>query len=338
MDVRAKQLLSFGAVLLTQTDLVAVSPHVISAVGLLILYLTAESRKHKFSPTGENMKKQYSQRPQTVLLVTIAAIFLLGAYGSTFAQKKGAITEAEVKAYFTDWWTHDCEKGADCSVTFNSAVRIAPAIRHTFQIPPATYLSYPVKVDFTTHKNGGNFHLQHMTRGVYYFYRNSFGDWEMGKEGEQMTEEKDAHQDGGTTKAPVTDNQTKGGGQTNTPKAENKTAADGKDENGFPKPDFSEMEKWFEIVRYEYPEPPERNMTIFIKPKVDFKQRIMTFEMEFRDKDGIIVGTGASYICCSTQLGDTETGKTGKVTVKLPSEREMEKVVSATIVRITYNY
>ena len=278
------------------------------------------------------MKKQIIAK---FVLATIATIFIVGAFSSAFAQKKGAITEGEVKAYFTDWWTHDCEKGDDCSVTFDSAVRIAPAIRHTFQIPPATYLAYPVKVDFTTHKNGGTFHLQHMTRGVYYFYRNSFGDWEMGKEDERIAEEKDDHQDGGTTKAPVNNNPTK-----NTPqKTENKqTVADGKDENGFPKPDFSAMEKWFEIVRYEYPTPPERNMTIFIKPKVDFKQRMMAFKMEFLDKDGIVVGTDAAWICCSMQLGDTETGKVGKVTVQVPSEREMEKVVSATVIRIKDNY
>lgn len=285
------------------------------------------------------MKKQNSPRLQAILLAIITSIFLLAAFDSAFAQKKGAITEQEVKAYFTDWWTHDCEKSDDCSVAFDSTVRIAPAIRHTFQIPPATYLAYPVKVDFTTHKNSGNFHLQHMTRGVYYFYRNSFGDWEMGKEDERIKEEKDEHQDGGTTKAPVAANQTKGDRQINTPKAENKTTAvNDKDENGFPKPDFSAMEKWFEIVRYEYPTPPERSMTIFIKPKVDFKQRMMNFKMEFLDKDGVIVGTDAAWICCSTQLGDTETGKVGKVTVQVPSEREMEKVVSATIVRIKDNY
>ena len=285
------------------------------------------------------MKKQTSQRHQFLLLAAIAAIFSLSSFGSTFAQKKGAITEQEVKAYFTDWWTHDCDKTQDCRIVFDSVVRIAPAVRHTFQIPPTTYLTYPVKVDFTTHKSGGNFHLQHMTRGVYYFYRNSFGDWEMGKEDERITQEKDEHQDGGTTKSPVADNQTRSGGQTNTPKAENKTATvNGKDENGFPKPDFSAMEKWFEIVRYEYPEAPERNMMIYIKPKVDIEKRMINFKMEFLDKDGIIVGTDAAWICCSTELGSTDTGKVGKVTVQVPSEREMEKVVSANVVRIKDNY
>jgi hypothetical protein len=281
------------------------------------------------------MKNQNNQRRQYCLLTIITTLFLLVAFSSAFAQKKGAITEQEVKAYFTDWWTHDCEKSDDCRVTFDSAVRIAPAVRHTFQIPPTTYLTYPVKVDFTTHKNGGTFHLQHITRGVYYFYRNSFGDWEMGKEDERIAEEKDEHQEGGTTKAPTADNPTKNTAQ----KTETKqTVTDGKDENGFPKPDFSAMEKWFEIVRYEYPAPPERNMTIFIKPKVDIEKRMINFKMEFLDKDGLVVGTDAAWICCSTQLGSTETGKVTKVTVQAPSEREMEKVVSATVIRIKDNY
>ena len=37
MDVRAKQRLSFGVVRLTQAGLAAVSPHVISAVGRLLV-------------------------------------------------------------------------------------------------------------------------------------------------------------------------------------------------------------------------------------------------------------------------------------------------------------
>ncbi len=277
------------------------------------------------------MKNHINKQRQFLLLITIATIFLLGTFTSTFARKKGAITEAEVKAYFTDWWTHDCDKSDDCSVTFDSAVRIAPAVRHTFQIPPTNYLTYPVKVDMTTHKNAGTFHLQHLTHGVYYFYRNSFGDWEMGKEVERIKEEKDEHQDGGTAKAPVADNQIKGGGQTTKDKP---NTAGNQAANGHPVPDFSVMEKYFEIVRYEYPEPPEREMTIYIKPKVDYRQRMTAFHMEFRDKDGVLIqDPSVSWICCSTQLGDTETGQVGKVTVQVPSEKDIRKVVSATVTR-----
>lgn len=279
------------------------------------------------------MKRQNNQRRQFVLPAAIAAIFLLASYGSTLAQKKGAITESEVKAYFTDWWTRDCEKSDECSVTFDSAVKIAPAVRHTFQIPPTTYLTYPVKVDFTTHKNGGTFHLQHMTRAVYYFYRNSFGDWEMGKEDERITEEKDEHQAGGTAKAPPAgDAPANGKPQTNNKRDGNAGRAAA---TAPPAPDFSEMEDYYEVVRYEYPKAPSTEMYLYLKPKVELKQR-PPFYIQFRDKDGILVGAQNEYGngIGTTPLYSTQIGETGKAWVYIPSEKEMERVVSAKVVRI----
>ena len=280
------------------------------------------------------MRNQNNQRLQTILPAAIAIIFIFGASDLAFAQKKGAISEQEVKAYFTDWWTHDCDESDECSVTFDSAVRIAPAVRHTFQIPPTTYLTYPVKVDFTTHKNGGTFHLQHMTRGVYYFYRNSFGDWEMGKEDERITQEKDEHQTGGTAKAP-TNNQPKNGGQT----AKNETVAQNKGDapkgDGQPKIDFSEMENYFEVVRYEYPKPPANEMFFYLKAKVPTGER-PAFYIQFRDKDGILVGAQNDYGngISMTKVFYTAIGETGAASAYIPGEKEMERVVSAKVVRI----
>lgn len=276
------------------------------------------------------MKKQNNQPLQTILLTAIGAILLLGAFGSTAsAQKKGAITEKEVKAYFVDWWTHDCDKSRECNVTFDSAVRIAPAVRHTFQIPPSTYLTYPVKVDFTTHTSGGTFHLQHMTRGVYYFYRNSFGDWEMGKENERITQEKDEHQAGGTAKVPTTGDAPANGKQT----ANNKPAA--AKPVAPPVPDFSEMENYFEVVRFEYPTPPANEMFFYLKAKVETGAR-PAFYIQFRDKDGILVGAQNDYGngISMTKVFYTAIGETGVASAYIPSEKEMERVVSAKVVRI----
>jgi hypothetical protein len=220
-------------------------------------------------------------------------------------------------------------------VTFDSAVRIAPAVRHTFQIPPTTYLSYPVKVDFTTHKNGGTFHLQHMTRGVYYFYRNSFGDWEMGKENERIKEEKDEHQAGGTAKAPTAgDNAPANGNQQANNKPNNKPAVTAKSA-ALPVPDFSEMEDYYEVVRYEYPKAPSTEMFLYLKPKVELKQR-PPFYIQFRDKDGILIGGQNEWGngIGMTPLYSTQIGETGKAWVYIPSEKEMERVVSAKVVRI----
>ena len=279
------------------------------------------------------MKKPNNLRRQAVALAAIAAIFLFGAVGSTFAQRKAAITEQEVKAYFLDWWTHDCDKPRECTVTFDSPVRIAPVARHTFQIPPATYMAIPVTVDMTTHANSGNFHLQHLTHGVYYFYRNSFGDWEMGKEGERITEEKDEHQEGGTAKAPATKGATgnrQAGNSSKTVTASGRPAT-----SAPPVPDFSEMDDYYEVVRYEYPKAPSTEMYLYLKPKVELSQRPQ-FYIQFRDKDGILIGEQNQYGngIGTTPMYNTQIGETGKAWAYIPTEKEMEKVVSAKVVRI----
>ncbi len=63
------------------------------------------------------------------------------------------------------------------------------------------------------------------------------------------------------------------------------------------------------------------------------------FYMEFCEKDGVSMqDKSVSWSCCSTQLGSTETGKVGKVTVQVPNEREIDKVVSAVVIRVKDRY
>src|ERR1700730_1888341 len=50
---------------------------------------------------------------------------------------------------------------------------------------------------------------------------------------------------------------------------------------GQPKPDFSAMEKWYEIVRYEYSDPYDRTLNIYFKPKM--QSRPYYFNVEYRD-------------------------------------------------------
>ena len=84
----------------------------------------------------------------------------------------GAITEQEVKNYIHNWWMKDCEA---CEVDYLTPVRINPKERHTFG-NGVTVDAYPVKVDFDASGSISK-------GGIYYFYRNSFGEWEMGQEG-----------------------------------------------------------------------------------------------------------------------------------------------------------
>lgn len=102
---------------------------------------------------------------------------------------------------------------------------------------------------------------------------------------------------------------------------------------GMPEPDFSEMTDWFDIVRYEYPKPPDRNLMIYFKSKTDASKPYI-FYVEFRDKDGILVQSAdASPMCCSDALMMTAKGEAAKVRVQLPPESIMKQVTSVKVIR-----
>jgi hypothetical protein len=100
--------------------------------------------------------------------------------------KGAAITETEVKDYLTHYWTKDCHDFEECTVKFDTPVRIADKERHSFHNGITVAECYPVKVDFTisTRNKKMNYpaNVIHHTGGVLYFFRNSFGEWEMQSE------------------------------------------------------------------------------------------------------------------------------------------------------------
>lgn len=102
--------------------------------------------------------------------------------------KGGAITEKEVKDYITKYWTKNCRDFEECKVTFDSPVRIGSSERHSFPNGITVATSYPVKVDYShsiRHTGPGwQAVVTHHIGGVLYFYRNSFGDWQMEAEGQ----------------------------------------------------------------------------------------------------------------------------------------------------------
>ena len=248
------------------------------------------------------------------LLLTLAVQLALIVPVSA-QRKSGAITVQEVKDYLT--YTY-CKTTDGCKISFDSPVKIGAAERHAFQLPATNYLCYPVKVNYTTHTEGGTYRIHHYTNAVYYFFRNGFGEWEMNKENEKVAEEKDA------------DQKADAGIQNKTPvKPSNQM-----NKTNQPKPDFSAMENDFEIVSYAYPAPPEQKMTIYIKPKSDVRGRPMaSYSVDFKDRFGNIVGVNPNWVCCSTQLGYTEKGAVGEVTIQVPTATEMTRVVSATVVK-----
>ena len=117
----------------------------------------------------------------------------------------------------------------------------------------------------------------------------------------------------------------------------NAVLADDDDESEnakYPKPDFSAMEKWYIIVRYEYSVLTDQQLSIWYKPKTD-KIPPSEFTMKFFDKDGVLVdpfdtdfGTGINF-----HFGVPKE-QTGKADVYTPSEKTMERVVKAEVYRI----
>jgi hypothetical protein len=86
----------------------------------------------------------------------------------------------------------------------------------------------------------------------------------------------------------------------------NQTAAakTGANENGLPAPDFSEMEKYFQIVRYEY-SPADHSMNLLLK--MTKKTNICDWELTFYDADGVKVTDTSKFVgnqTCSPELGE----------------------------------
>ena len=91
------------------------------------------------------------------------------------------------------------------------------------------------------------------------------------------------------------------------------------------------MEQWFEIVSYTYPTPPEYYMLINFRPKGD--TRPMLFEMQWKDKDGTLLGFPPQPVCCSPVLVETKTGAIGQLKVGVPPEGQMGRLVTAKVIK-----
>jgi hypothetical protein len=168
-------------------------------------------------------------------------------------------------------------------------------------------------------------------------YKDTFGQWQCSMDDKTVgfndyTEVAPpggaVNQTDATTKKLAANNQPKTNGQT----AEKKTeVAVEKDENGFPKPDFSALEKWYQITRYEYA-PIEKKLYIYFKTDVAYRERPSTFKMEYRNKDGMLMlDTTLSWMM---GFPNAEVGELTKGYVNMPSEKTMQDVVSVKVVRV----
>jgi hypothetical protein len=104
-----------------------------------------------------------------------------------------------------------------------------------------------------------------------------------------------------------------------------------KTDDGFPKPDFSELEKYVDVIRYEYGDNvTDHNLYIVVKSK---KNNLPEFCAQFLDKDGIMIDASDS---CGTGIHmgylSPQAGQTAKFDVPMPYGNHMKRVVSVRIV------
>ena len=311
------------------------------------------------------MKNQNFQ--QSLLLTAIATLFIFSAFTSTFAQKgigakygsrdpqtcadskspkTGAPSPAQAAQYVVCSSEHEVnylylaenvvvqQIGKGRPYNINEDINVPDIdVKTSVYAIRGSYTGYQcgkINLDRTNTNRNCTKHEYPQAKGL--CYKDTFGDWHCSMvDVKSDISETDVPPPGGATSAPKDEK----AGQNNQPndnpkQTENKTeAAAGKDENGFPKPDFSAMEKWYEIVRYEY-QPDENRLYVYLKPKLDVRET--EFFMEFKDKDGILLLDRTS-----TQFSgmpgryDAQVGDTVKVSVTAPREKILKQAVSAKV-------
>ena len=208
------------------------------------------------------------------------------------------------------------------------------------------YLIYPIRGSFQRYKcspvsdysqnKGRNCWIDDHPHAEGECYKTEWGDWHCFMlDKDKKTVAENVPPPGAKT----TDNAAQNTAKKNNPapKNANKTADNTPAKNAdettaqteYPTPDFSEMEKWFDIVKYEYGDLAggDANIYVWVKPKVPYDVRPDAFNVTFTDKDGVQTRYPLA-------VGNITEGDTGKAWGRAPTEREMEKIVSVKVTRV----
>jgi hypothetical protein len=173
-----------------------------------------------------------------------------------------------------------------------------------------------------------------------YCYKTTFGDWrcymndpsnDPANIHHDVPPPKGQNKDAGDTpnKKMVNTNQTKTVNPQNTKQpAEPKTKPDAveRDEGGFVKPDFSEMEKYFEIVKYEY-NPLDGRVTFVVKAKK--QTNIFNWYLTAYDADGVKI----SELSLNGNVVSPTIGEPTRIYSFAPNERDIKRVARIAITR-----
>ena len=290
------------------------------------------------------MKNQNNQRLQTVLLAPIATIFLFGALSSIFAQAgsgakygtrdprtcadtkapaKGAMTAALATKYIICaaervsgenlYLIEDLtgvQVGGSRPYSYNTdSVADIDVTARVYPFRTGSYKKYQCAAVYQGNK-GYNCNIYPVTKASGACRKSTFGDWRCSLDNPSDDQSKiennvpppTAAKVGATPKstvAPKTSNQT----------ATTKTGAanENKEDAGLPKPDFSEMEKYFEIVKSEYSAEGSKLIKLNLVLKMTKQTNVCEWAINFYDADGVKV-VAESYIVgndtCAPKLGE----------------------------------
>ena len=104
------------------------------------------------------------------------------------------------------------------------------------------------------------------------------------------------------------------------------TATQAQDNDSYPKPDFTEIEKWYEVVKFEYD---ILNTSVYMTVKPKKESRPTHWQLDYRDADGVSLFKQGFFF-----KGDVKVGEPYRAQAFTMTETQMEKVKSVTLTRV----
>lgn len=299
------------------------------------------------------MKKQIKLNWQTIAFAAISIVFAFGTviaqeksiserYGSreprtcddTKTPTKGAITAALALKYLNCQMEY-LAGGGDLYLVEDVKVQVGGGIPYSAIMGQRSlseidtkYPVYPIRGSLlryqcmnrlTAARNpDANCNTSNEPKATGYCYKTTFGDWRCYMNDPNATTRHDVPPPKGANNA---DTNTKQNTET---KNEQNTAE--RDEDGFVKPDFSEMEKYFEIVKYEY-NPVDGRVTFVVKAKKP--TNIFRWYLTAYDADGVKI----SDTSFNGNVVSPEIGEPTRIYSFAPNEKDIRRVAKITITR-----
>jgi hypothetical protein len=100
----------------------------------------------------------------------------------------------------------------------------------------------------------------------------------------------------------------------------------------YPKPDFTAMEEFFEIVKYTYDFQSSPYMFIVVKKKVEDAPMSLSWGIKWLDEDGVVIID--STILDFANHSHYDVGEPIRVSARAPTERKMAVAKSIIVYRI----